>query len=83
MLVCLGLLLLVVIPYAQVYSHQFIICDDDVYGYENYQVKDGLTTHGIQWAFECRTSATGIRWPGCRTCSIGRSSGVGPAAITW
>ena len=51
-LVCLGLLLLVVVPYAQVYSHKFIICDDDVYGYENYNVKAGLRVEGIKWAFE-------------------------------
>ena len=49
--VCAGLVLMVFAAYAQVYSHKFTVCDDDVYVYENPVVKSGLTLQGIHWAF--------------------------------
>jgi protein O-mannosyl-transferase len=51
-LICVGLAVLVTIPYAQVGTHEFTICDDNDYIFENPQVRQGLTWQGIQWAFE-------------------------------
>ena len=45
------LLLLVVIPYIQVYSHQFVNWDDPDYIVRNPMVANGLSWAGISWAF--------------------------------
>ncbi|MGA2032277.1 MAG: tetratricopeptide repeat protein [Thermoguttaceae bacterium] len=49
---CLGLALLIAIPYLQVVRNDFVICDDDEYITINPQVRQGLTWAGIQWAFQ-------------------------------
>ena len=49
--ICLGLLLLVVIVYAQAAGHDFVTYDDGDYVYANPQVLNGLTVEGVRWAF--------------------------------
>ncbi len=49
--VCAGLVVLIAAVYAQVCWHDFIICDDDVYVYDNPVVKQGITWPGVCWAF--------------------------------
>jgi Tfp pilus assembly protein PilF len=44
--------LLVLIPFLQVGWHEFIICDDNDYIYENPPVVDGLTAQGFWWAWQ-------------------------------
>jgi protein O-mannosyl-transferase len=49
--VCLALVALVFVPYAQVAKHEFIVCDDDDYVTANPHVQAGLTLAGVRWAF--------------------------------
>lgn len=49
--VCLALIALVFVPYAQVAGHEFLVCDDDDYVTANPQVQAGLTWEGMRWAF--------------------------------
>jgi len=37
--------------YGRILNHEFVNYDDDVYVYENRQVRDGLTPEGVAWAF--------------------------------
>jgi len=48
---CLALIGLVAIPYAQVAGHEFVVCDDDDYVTANRHVQAGLTWDGVRWAF--------------------------------
>jgi Flp pilus assembly protein TadD len=49
--VCGFLLLVVALVFGQTVRHEFVNYDDNSYVYENHQVAQGLTTHGIAWAF--------------------------------
>jgi Flp pilus assembly protein TadD len=42
---------LVVLIYAQAGGHDFLVCDDDRYVYDNARVRGGLTADGVAWAF--------------------------------
>jgi protein O-mannosyl-transferase len=48
---CVLLLLAVALVFGQTLDHGFINYDDDLYVSENPHVADGLTLHGIGWAF--------------------------------
>ncbi len=50
--VCAGLVLLVLIPFLQVGGHQFIICDDNDYIFENPPVVQGVSAWGFWWAWD-------------------------------
>jgi protein O-mannosyl-transferase len=56
-----GISLLLVIAalavFAQTVGHEFVAFDDNVYVYENRQVREGLTLEGIVWAFTQRHEA--------------------------
>jgi len=45
------LAILIILPYAQIKSHDFIIWDDPYYIYNNPVVASGLSKAGIAWAF--------------------------------
>jgi len=45
------IILLTIIVYWQVGSHEFINFDDDIYVYENAHVKNGITIEGVKWSF--------------------------------
>jgi len=47
---CIVLVLLVVSVYWSVQNYEFIDYDDNIYVYDNAQVKKGLTWQGIKWA---------------------------------
>jgi len=49
--VCAGLALATIAVYAQVYTHDFQVLDDDSYVLQNAVVTAGLTGSGIVWAF--------------------------------
>jgi tetratricopeptide (TPR) repeat protein len=49
--VCGLLLLAVIAVFGQTAGHDFVNFDDDVYVYENWHVRGGLTGGGIAWAF--------------------------------
>jgi len=46
-----ALVLAVLALYARVGGFEFIYCDDDVYVFENLTVRQGLSGHGLHWAF--------------------------------
>jgi protein O-mannosyl-transferase len=48
---CLGLVVLVTALYVQTWSHDFTVCDDNVYIYEKPQIVSGLTWENVKWAF--------------------------------
>jgi protein O-mannosyl-transferase len=48
---CLVIAVLVIIPYAQVAWHEFLLCDDNDYITTVPIVKEGLTWEGVKWAF--------------------------------
>ncbi|KPA11907.1 Tetratricopeptide TPR_2 repeat protein [Candidatus Magnetomorum sp. HK-1] len=50
---CLILTFLIIIPYQQLMSHNFIPYDDDVYIFQNQHVYTGLSIDNVIWAF-CR-----------------------------
>ena len=50
-IVCGLLLLAVAVVFGQTVRHDFVNFDDNRYVYDNPQVTDGLTIHGIAWAF--------------------------------
>ena len=52
MIASLLLAIAVIAIYWPVTDHQFINFDDDLYVTDNTQVKNGLTTKGIKWAFQ-------------------------------
>ena len=49
--ICFALVVLVIVPYAQVGWHEFLLLDDKDYVTENAHVRAGLTWVGVQWAF--------------------------------
>jgi tetratricopeptide (TPR) repeat protein len=49
--ICIGLLIAIFAVYAQVATHAFINFDDPIYVTENPQVRAGLTSDGVVWAF--------------------------------
>ena len=49
---CLGLFVLVTALYVQTASHEFTVCDDNVYIYEKPQIISGLTWENVKWAFQ-------------------------------
>jgi hypothetical protein len=59
--VCLGLVLLNLLIYAQTRHHPFINFDDPQYVAENRYVASGLTLDGVRWAFTTTHAATGTR----------------------
>ncbi len=48
---CLALAALVLVPYAQVWEHEFTALDDPHYVTANPQVQEGVTLRGVAWAF--------------------------------
>jgi Flp pilus assembly protein TadD len=50
-LICLFLLLTTFIAFSQVYQHDFVHLDDDLYITRNPYVQQGLTGESIKWAF--------------------------------
>ncbi|HEY6000286.1 MAG TPA: tetratricopeptide repeat protein [bacterium] len=52
LLLAAALVVAVFAIYGQVYDHQFIAYDDDSYIYTVSEVQDGLTLHGLRWAFD-------------------------------
>lgn len=50
-LICLTIIALTLLVYAQVGSHAFLKYDDDIYITGNSHIQDGLTLRGILWAF--------------------------------
>ncbi len=56
--VCGFLLLAVLLVFGQTIRHEFVNFDDDLFVYENPQVTDGLTVHGIVWAL----TEIGFQW---------------------
>jgi hypothetical protein len=50
-LVCLALALVTLLVYLPVWQHGFVLYDDPDYLTENRVVQNGLTWHGINWAF--------------------------------
>ncbi|MGO9112057.1 MAG: tetratricopeptide repeat protein [Thermoguttaceae bacterium] len=50
LVICALLLLAVIAVFGQTSSHDFVNLDDDVYVYENWHVRAGLTGEGIGWA---------------------------------
>ncbi len=50
-LICLGLVLAIFIPYRQVAGHQFIEFDDNLYTFNNVHIIRGLCWDSICWAF--------------------------------
>jgi protein O-mannosyl-transferase len=53
------LVTLAILPYLQTLGHDFVNYDDNFYVTENPHVQQGLTLHGIVWAF---TTAKGGNW---------------------
>ena len=58
-LICLGLLLAIFIPYRQVAGHSFVNYDDGLYAYQNTYLIRGLSWDGICWAF---TNISAANW---------------------
>jgi len=54
-----AIVLITLAVFSPVGWHDFINYDDDVFVYANPYIKDGLTFHGIRWAF---TSAHEVNW---------------------
>ncbi len=50
-LVCMALAATVWLVFGQTLNHEFVNYDNDVYVYENPQIKAGLSWQGIAWAF--------------------------------
>ncbi len=50
-LICLGLVLAIFVPYHQVAGHRFIEFDDGLYAFQNTYVIRGLCWDSISWAF--------------------------------
>ena len=48
---CLLLFVATIVVYYPVQNNDFVNFDDDIYVYENRNVKEGLTLEGIKWAF--------------------------------
>lgn len=56
-LICLGLVLAIFIPYAQVAGHRFIEFDDGLYAFQNNYIIRGLCWDSVRWAFTNSESA--------------------------
>jgi len=50
-LICLLFVMITMAIYQQVYTHQFISLDDNLYVIENRYVQDGLSIENAEWAF--------------------------------
>lgn len=50
-LICLLLTVTTAVVFCQVYRHDFISYDDNIYVYDNPDIKDGLTRESVKWAF--------------------------------
>jgi protein O-mannosyl-transferase len=55
--ICALLVLAVFVVFGQTLGHDFILCDDNVYTYENQHVCEGLTWDSFKWA--CTTTFAG------------------------
>jgi Flp pilus assembly protein TadD len=64
LLLCVGIILALVIVYAQVYCFGFSSDDDPLYITENPDVKSGLSWHGLWWAFttDCAANWQPLTW---------------------
>jgi protein O-mannosyl-transferase len=51
------LVILIILPYAQIKSHEFINWDDHIYIYNNPMVSAGLSWLGVGWAFIAGTAS--------------------------
>ena len=62
--ICVLLLLAVAIVFGRTVDHEFINYDDQEYVYWNNEVKDGLTLHGVEWAFttDCSSNWHPLTW---------------------
>ena len=69
-----ALLLFTAAVYWPVAHCRFLNFDDWIYVTTNPYVLQGLTAKGFAWAFQTTTRTTGIRSPGCRTCSTANCS---------
>ena len=58
-IVCIFLVVATWLVFGQTLHHDFVNFDDDVYVYENPEVVQGLTLHGMAWAF---TTASIAYW---------------------
>ena len=56
-LICLGLVLAIFIPYHQVAGHRFVEFDDGIYAFQNTYIMRGLCWDSICWAFTNTDSA--------------------------
>lgn len=56
-IICVLLTALTSVAYLQVRDYQFITCDDDMYVYENFIVRGGLSREGVKWSFTAYHSA--------------------------
>ncbi len=56
-LICLGLVLAIFIPYHQVAGHRFIEFDDGIYTFYNKYIIKGLCWESVRWAFTNTDSA--------------------------
>ena len=79
--VCGFLLLAIGLIYGQTLGIQLLDYDDNVFVYENPHVTAGLTGEESAGRSPRARSASGIRWPCCRTCSIASSSACTPGGI--
>ena len=50
--VCAAIVVAVVLVFGQTVGHDFVNFDDGLYVLENFQVAQGLSIGGIQWAFD-------------------------------
>jgi protein O-mannosyl-transferase len=57
LLLCLGLVLAIFLPYQQVAGHRFVEFDDGMYAFYNTYVIKGLSWDSVQWAFTNTDSA--------------------------
>jgi len=58
-LICLGLVLAIFIPYRQVAGHRFTEFDDGIYTFYNTYIIKGLCWESIRWAF---TNTEAANW---------------------
>jgi len=56
-------------------QYDFVNFDDPQYVTDNPHVLGGLTWDNVAWAFQTTQADSGIRSPGCRTCSTWRFLG--------
>lgn len=59
--ICIGLVLMTAVVYAQMGGHGFISFDDGLYVFDNPHVKEGITRNNLIWAFSL-DSMQGTYW---------------------